>query len=102
MVTAVTLAAELGDFARFGNARQLMAYVGLRRAAFLQTGQVSIGEHHPQRQRSRAASVDRGGLGLPVRPASDQGAANAADRLVGEGLWDRLEGAGRSAATSVC
>lgn len=29
LVTAVTLAAEVGDYSRFANARQLMAYIGL-------------------------------------------------------------------------
>jgi len=29
MINAVTIVAEVGDFARLGNARQLMAYLGL-------------------------------------------------------------------------
>jgi transposase len=29
LINAVTIVAEVGDFARFGNARQLMAYLGL-------------------------------------------------------------------------
>jgi transposase len=29
LINAVTVVAEVGDFARFGNPRQLMAYLGL-------------------------------------------------------------------------
>lgn len=62
LLVAVTLAAEVGDFSRFGNRRQLMAYLGL------------VPSEHPT-----GSTVRRGGL-------TKAGSALARRALI-EGAW---------------
>jgi transposase len=70
LVVAVTIVAEVGDFRRFANARQLMAYLGL------------VPSEH-----SSGSTIRRGGITKPA-PGSEQGAGNAlARRVLIEGAW---------------
>ena len=67
LITAVVLVAEVGDFTRFANPRQLMAYFGLI------PGEQSSGEtirrsgHHQDRQRPCPTRAGRRRLGLPMK-----------------------------------
>jgi transposase len=76
-LSAVVLAAEVGDFRRFANPRQLMAWLGL------------VPSEH-----SSGAKVERGGItiGLGPIPRRDVGAADRAGngrarRVLIEGAW---------------
>jgi transposase len=76
-LSAVVLAAEIGDFRRFANPRQLMAWLGL------------VPSEH-----SSGARVERGGItiGLCPIPRRDVGAADRAGngrarRVLVEGAW---------------
>jgi transposase len=70
LVVAVTVVAEVGDFRRFANARQLMAYLGL-----------APSEH------CSGSRVQRGGITKPA-PGGEQGAGNVlARRVLIEGAW---------------
>ena len=61
-VTAVTLAAEVGDFSRFGNPRQLMAYFGL------------VPSEHTSGPKTRRSSITKAG-------------SQHARRVLIEGAW---------------
>ena len=49
LINAVTIVAEVGDFARFGNARQLMAYLGLVPSEHSSGIRVRRGKHNKSR-----------------------------------------------------
>jgi transposase len=53
LVTAVVIAAELGDLSRFKSAPQLMAYLKPRALGTLQRRQQATGTHHANRQQPR-------------------------------------------------
>ena len=62
-IVAATVVAEVGDFARFDNARQLMAYLGLVPSEH-SSGATTRRRHHQGRQRSGQAGSDRRGMDL--------------------------------------
>jgi len=62
LVVAVTVVAEVGDFRRFANARQLMAYLGLVPSEHSSGTSIRRGRHHQGRQCASAARADRGSL----------------------------------------
>jgi len=64
LINAVTIVAEVGDFSRFGNPRQLMAYLGLAPSGHSSGSAVRRGDHE-SRQFLRATRADRGSLDLP-------------------------------------
>src|ERR1700720_821914 len=64
LITAVVLVAEVGDFTRFANPRQLMAYFGLIRRAIERRDHPT--RRHPQdRERPCQTRAGRRRLGLP-------------------------------------
>ena len=62
LVVAVTVVAEVGDFRRFANARQLMAYLGLVPSEHSSGTSIRRGGNHQGRQCAGAARADRGSL----------------------------------------
>jgi transposase len=70
LMVAVTVVAEVGDFRRFANARQLMAYLGLGAQRALIQEYHSSRRHHKGRQRAGPARADRRRLGIPHAGAS--------------------------------
>ena len=62
---AVTVVAEVGDFRRFANARQLMAYLGLVPSEHSSGASIRAWWHHQGRQCSGPARADRRSLDLP-------------------------------------
>jgi transposase len=65
LINAVTIVAEVGDFSRFGNPRQLMAYLGLVPSEHSSGGAVRRGWDYKSRQSPRPTRPDRGSLDLP-------------------------------------
>src|SRR3981189_2237668 len=85
LINAVTIVAEVGDFSRFGNPRQLMAYLGL------------VPSEH-----SSGGAVRRGGItkagNLHARRALIEGAwTYRMQARVSRKLYDRLEALPQSA-----
>src|SRR2546430_4854677 len=78
LVLAVTVVAEVGDFRRFANPRQLMAYLGLVPSEH--SSGSSVGRAASGRQRLGAARAHRGGLEYRM------------SARVSHKLHDRLEG----------
>lgn len=66
-LTALTLAAEVGDWRRFATARAFMGYCGLIPSEY-SSGQRPPGSDHQNRPRHGPHRVDRSGLGLPAPP----------------------------------
>ena len=64
LVVAVTVVAEVGDFRRFTNARQLMAYLGLVPSEHSSGSTVRRGWDYQGRQCACASRTDRGRLDL--------------------------------------
>lgn len=64
-VVAVTVVAEVGDFHRFDNPRQLMAYLGLTPSENSSGGHRPTWRHHEGRQWSCPTRADRRRLELP-------------------------------------
>jgi hypothetical protein len=82
LVNAATLIAELGDFSRFGNPRQLMAYLGLVPSEQSSGASVKRGGITKVGKRSGPPVADRGGLELPLPGAAQpRVAAAAGDQL---------------------
>ena len=81
LIAAMTLVAELQDFVRFANPRQLMSYVGLV------PGEHSSGPKRRQGSITKAgnsggaAHAGRGGLALPAQPARQPIIATRQDQL---------------------
>jgi transposase len=76
-LSAVVLVAEIGDFRRFANARQLMAWLGL------------VPSEHPS-----GSKVERGGITIGLRPiprrdvgVADRAGNGRARRVLVEGAW---------------
>jgi hypothetical protein len=95
-IVAVTIVAEDGDFTRFANPHQLMAYLGLVPSEHSSGSSGAPRRPDQDRQRPGQASADRSGLDLPhagpnqpnpARP--DRGPAQSCPR-------HRMEGAGQA------
>ena len=69
LINAVVLVAEVGDFTRFSNPRQLMAYFGMVPGERSSGETTRRGGHHKDRQHACPARAGRRCLGL-----SDEGA----------------------------
>jgi transposase len=67
LVVAVTVVAEVGDFRRFANARQLMAYLGLVPSEHSSRRRHQARRHHQGRQCAGAARADRRSLDPGLR-----------------------------------
>jgi transposase len=65
LIDAVTIVAEVGDFSRFGNPRQLMAYLGLVPSEHFEWRHRAQRWDHKGRQSPRPTRPDRGSLDLP-------------------------------------
>ena len=65
LVVAVTVVAEVGDFRRFANARQLMAYLGLVPSEHSSGASIRRGGITKARQCAGTARADRRSLDLP-------------------------------------
>jgi transposase len=63
-VAAVTVVAEVGDFTRFDNPRQVMAYLGLTPFRAFERDRDTPRRHHQGRQPACTACLDRRGLDL--------------------------------------
>jgi transposase len=63
-IVAVTVVAEVGDFSRFDNPRQLMAYLGLTPSEHSSGASVRRGGIHQGRQQSCSPGSGRGRLEL--------------------------------------
>ena len=61
---ALSFVTDIGDFRRFSNARQFMAYLGLGPLRALQRQQTSPGWYHQSGQQPPATSAGGGGLAL--------------------------------------
>jgi transposase len=66
LVTAVVLAAQIGNFQRFRTPKQLMAYLGLVRERTLQWGRSTAGRDHPHGQSPCALGAGGSRLELPL------------------------------------
>ena len=74
-IVAVTLVAEVGDFSRFANPRQLMAYLGLVPSEHSSGTHRASGRNHQGRKCFGATSLDRGRLDLSHAAARQPQAA---------------------------
>ena len=93
VVSAVTIAAEVGDLRRFATASQFMSYVGLV------PSEDSTGKRRRQGPITRCGNAPPaqdpggGGLALPARARDEQGTAASQPRRRRGGATDRLGGA---------
>jgi hypothetical protein len=76
-ISAVTIAAELGNITRFESARQLMGYSGAVPTRGLQRQANPAREHHQNRQRASATNRCRSGLELSAAARRRTGVAQA-------------------------
>jgi len=93
LVTAVILAAELGDFERFPSAPALMAYLGLVPSEHSSGETRKRGRIHPHRQPPRAARARRVRLGLPIPTDHELGDPQAQRGRRARGPGHRMESA---------
>ncbi len=94
LVVAVTVVAEVGDFHRFANPRQLMAYLGLVPSEHSSGKSVRRGASHQGRERAGAARSDRGRLDLPHAGPRQPQAPRPPRGAASGGTGHCLEGAG--------
>ena len=92
-IVAVTVAAEVGDFSRFANPRQLMAYLGLVPSERSSGGTVRRGGITTGRQCAGPAGADRGCLDLPHAGSGQPQAARPHRAAAEHHPRHRLEGA---------
>ena len=90
-LSAVGLCAEVGDFARFARAGQLMSYLGLVPAENT-TGQQRRLGYHQDRVRPRAAAAGRGRVALPRPTEPRQSAHRAPSRSAPASDRGRVDG----------
>ncbi len=83
-IVAVTVAAEVGDFHRFGNPRQLMAYLGLTPS------------EHSSGTSIRRGGITKAGSGLARRALIEGAWSYRMQARVGRKMFDRLEGLPRA------
>jgi transposase len=93
LIAAMTLVAELQDFARFANPRLLMAYVGLMPGEYSSGPEAATGQHHQGRQQRGAAHAGGGGLALPAQPSGQPDHRQAPGPTAQGDYRHRLEGA---------
>jgi hypothetical protein len=79
LINAVTVVAEVGDFARFGNARQLMAYLGL------------VPSEHSSGIRVRRGGITKAGNAQARRALIEGAWTYRMQARVSRKLHDRLE-----------
>ena len=79
-IVAVTVVAEVGDFSRFENPRQLMAYLGL------------VPSEHSSRTTVRRGGITKAGSGLARRTLIEGAWTYRMQPRVSRKLHDRLEG----------
>ena len=101
LVTAVTLAAEVGDFRRFATASDFMGYVGLIPSEQTIGRPSPSGSDHQDRQRPPAPRAGRVGVALPASASDEQGTAGAERGGGARGVRDRVEGT-EAAASAGC
>jgi hypothetical protein len=81
LVVAVTVVAEVGDFRRFANARQLMAYLGLVPSEHSSGSTIRRGGITQGRQHAGAAGADRRSLDIPYDGAGQPQASRPSREL---------------------
>src|SRR3984893_56510 len=86
LVVAVTVVAEVGDFRRFANPRQLMAYLGL------------VPSEHSSGSSVRRGGITKAGNALARRVLIEGAWTYRMSARVSRKLHDRLEGAARGGA----
>lgn len=79
LINAVTVVAEIGDFARFSNPRQLMAYLGL------------VPSEHSSGSRVRRGGITKAGNGQARRALIEGAWTYRMPARVSRKLYDRLE-----------
>jgi transposase len=88
LVVAVTVVAEVGDFRRFANPRQLMAYLGL------------VPSEHSSGSSVRRGGITKAGNALARRVLIEGAWTYRMSARVSRKLYDRLEGLPAAVATS--